>query len=228
MHPAGHIVCDTRERAAGVAELLRQDPRLTVEERLLDVGDYVVAGELGVERKTCADFILSIEDGRLFSQVRKMKARYPRSVMVVEGSDLFSVSRMRKEAIEGALASLAVCWQIPVVFAAGQVDTARFLAYGAFQLGRRIAGYYTGRPCAKPARLRTQRLRVLQAFPGIGRAIAAELLERFGTIHAFANAPVPDLLGVPGIGKVRATGISSVLGRSADPMSPSGHATHSG
>jgi ERCC4-type nuclease len=208
----GHIVCDVRERASGVPDLLRADSRLRVDEQVLDSGDYLVAGELGVERKTTADFILSIEGGRLFSQVRKMKARYPRSVMVIEGQDLFSVSRMRKEAIEGALASLAASWQIPVVFATGLVDTARFLTVATFQLGRQVERYYTGRPGRRPNRLHTQRLRVLQAFPGIGPVLAGALLTAFRSPHTFANATRAALQSVPGIGRRRAEHILHVLG----------------
>ncbi len=224
MSSLGHIICDLRERVSGVPEMLRQDARLRVEEQTLESGDYLVAGEFGVERKTTADFILSIEDGRLFSQVRRMKAQYPRSALVIEGSagegaGLFSVSRMSREAIEGALASLAACWQMPFVCTSGPADTARFLTWSAFQLGRQIAGYYTGdaRGRRRTGRLRAQQLRVLRSFPGVGPVLARELLGSLGSVRAFANADIPDLRRIRGIGPRRAAQIYRVLDEPTQP-----------
>ena len=40
-----------------------------VEVKQLDFGDFVVSGDVVIERKTLDDFVKSIYDGRLFSQL---------------------------------------------------------------------------------------------------------------------------------------------------------------
>ena len=69
---AARIVVDDRERFAGVTEALWSRPGISVAVRRLQLGDYQVADSLVVERKTLADFALSVRDGRLFSQVSRL------------------------------------------------------------------------------------------------------------------------------------------------------------
>ena len=56
------IFCDMRESRSGVLERLRE---LGADVKIgeLATGDYVVSGELVIERKTASDFILSVMDG---------------------------------------------------------------------------------------------------------------------------------------------------------------------
>lgn len=54
------VVVDDRERSAGVVRRLRERADVKVVERRLTVGDYLVDGRLLAERKTLADFGLSV------------------------------------------------------------------------------------------------------------------------------------------------------------------------
>lgn len=81
------IVVDSRESRSGVANHLR---RLGVEviDEELECGDYVLSAGVLIERKTPADFVASILDRRIFSQLATLKATYPRPMQaqfVVEG-----------------------------------------------------------------------------------------------------------------------------------------------
>ena len=61
------IVIDDRERKSGIPKLL-QGIGINAEIKTLPVGDYIVAPETIVERKSISDLISSVFDGRLFDQ----------------------------------------------------------------------------------------------------------------------------------------------------------------
>ena len=61
------IVVDEREKKSGIPDLLKEIG-INLEIKTLPIGDYIVAPETVVERKTISDLISSIFDGRLFDQ----------------------------------------------------------------------------------------------------------------------------------------------------------------
>jgi DNA excision repair protein ERCC-4 len=61
------IVVDERERKSGIPDLLRA-VGINIEMKTLQIGDYIVAPETVVERKSIKDLISSVFDGRLFDQ----------------------------------------------------------------------------------------------------------------------------------------------------------------
>lgn len=73
--PGIQIYCDMRETRSGILEQLATlGAKPIVGE--LETGDYVLSGDLVVERKTAVDFVASILDGRLFNQVGKMRLNF--------------------------------------------------------------------------------------------------------------------------------------------------------
>lgn len=67
------IKVDFRERPSGIMEILRKMDGVRLEEKKLSVGDYQINDHIFVERKTTKDFIVSLIDGRLFSQASRLK-----------------------------------------------------------------------------------------------------------------------------------------------------------
>ena len=61
------IVVDEREKKSGIPDLLKSIG-INVEMKMLPIGDYIVAPETIVERKSIQDLISSVFDGRLFDQ----------------------------------------------------------------------------------------------------------------------------------------------------------------
>jgi len=61
------IIVDERERKSGIPELLKSIG-LNLEMKTLPIGDYIVAPETIVERKSIRDLMASVFDGRLFDQ----------------------------------------------------------------------------------------------------------------------------------------------------------------
>ncbi|MGQ9469205.1 MAG: ERCC4 domain-containing protein [Nitrososphaerales archaeon] len=65
------IVVDERERASRVPNILSElGARLDFSQ--LQVGDYILASDVAVERKTVSDLVHSIYDGRLFKQAAEL------------------------------------------------------------------------------------------------------------------------------------------------------------
>ncbi len=81
------IIADTREFNSDVVkELSRRG--MVVQSQQLDVGDYILSDRLAVERKEVDDFLRSLMDGRLFSQLKMLKTAYINPILVLEGEDL--------------------------------------------------------------------------------------------------------------------------------------------
>lgn len=64
------ITIDSRERDAAYVALLGEKHLITI--RTLPVGDIIIH-DLGIERKTIDDLFFTLQEGRLFSQLRELK-----------------------------------------------------------------------------------------------------------------------------------------------------------
>lgn len=145
--------------------------------------------------------MISIIDGRLFSQAARLKRYANVQFMVIEGTDLFHTGyEIDPQAIKGALVSLSVSWQIPLIFSKSSCGTAEILTLA----GGQDVKYYNEmlkRMGRKPRRIQTQKLYFLQGLPGIGPGIAKRMLEYFGSIEKVINANEYELSCIKGIGK---------------------------
>jgi DNA excision repair protein ERCC-4 len=199
--PITTIVVDHRETASGLIDILKQMPGVEVRVEQLPVGDYLVNGVCLFERKTLRDFAASIIDGRLFSQASRLAAGLLRAAVILEGTarDLEG-SAMHREALLGAVVSLTLIFDLPVLRSREPAESARLLIYAAQQL-RRDASDALPRRGKRPKGKRRIQLRVLQGLPGIGPDRAAALLERFGNVQAVMTATPEALVGVDGIGE---------------------------
>ena len=209
------IVADDREMAGGVIAELRAREDVVLEVRRLPMGDFLVEDRFAVERKTLADFAVSVVDGRLFKQAAALAHDRQRGILVLEGtgpSDGFGVSR---EALQGALVTVGVFFGLAVLRARDPAETARLLVY----LGRQSRSYAGGcfsRPGYRPKGQRTRQLFILQGLPGVGPERAERLLDHFGSVPAVFTASKEALTAVEGIGPVVAARIRSVLEGKAD------------
>ena len=75
------IYCDMRESRSGIIQKL-QELGAKVQVGELETGDYVVSGDIAVERKTAVDFVASILDGRLFNQTGKMRLSFSKPIFL--------------------------------------------------------------------------------------------------------------------------------------------------
>jgi len=208
------VVVDQRELDSSIAKDLSTRDGLITRLETLAVGDYVLSDRVAVERKSAADFVDSMLDAdrSMFEQVGELSRAYARPVMVVEGTNLYGQRDIDPNAIRGALASLAVDFDVSVLRTEGEEDTTELLATVAKReqetRDREVSvhGEKTTKTRAE------QQEYVVSSIADIGPVTARTLLEHFGTVEAVMTAPEDDLLEVDGVGPVTAERIREVVG----------------
>jgi len=106
------IRTDTREAPSGIPLILEKTYGIKTPVENLKTGDYIIGDGIVVERKTASDFVQSIIDGRLFKQAWMMKKYSDQSLVIITG-DLSTIDNIHPHAINGALISLTMAWQLP-------------------------------------------------------------------------------------------------------------------
>jgi len=206
------VTADDREKSSGIIALLKEAD-IDVIVRRLTCYDYIINTEIGVERKTGRDFLISIMDGRLFRQARIMKNSLPRPLFLVEGNPFRVDMDFTPESIRGVILSLQAIWYIPVLFSRSKEETCQIFRFIG-QQDHRNANLIKLRHGYRPKKLITRQLYMLQGFPKIGPLMAKRMLQHFGNVRNVMTANKDDLLEVDGIGKAMADTICEILDKS--------------
>mgnify|MGYP001770726556 FL=1 len=181
------IIVDSREYETA-EEVVKWIKRLgcSVVPRKLDIGDYVLPNDVGVERKKAMDFISSIVDGRLFEQGRELLRAYSKAYVVVEGDLWRALNRrdVHRHSVLGALSTL-VDIGIKVLYTPDEEGTAYVLKSLAEKAGGRGIKAV---PIKRGETIRDAQIQFLSSLPGIGPRRAEALLRAFGTpLNALNN-----------------------------------------
>jgi DNA excision repair protein ERCC-4 len=205
------IDVDHRENCPELIATLRDPHGFDVHIGELKLGDYRIAPDTVIERKTTDDFCLSIIDGRLFRQAYRLADHCQCPIIIIEGESFANRQYdVGLTSIKGSLISLAQTFRIPVLRTRNQVDTAWHL-YSLAQQRRRVgrgSGVLRGPTPKRPA---SQRQYIVRSIPGVGPKLARLLLDEFGTVEAIARAPADELASIPGLGRKRAESIHNIL-----------------
>ena len=203
------IVYDDREHAELLIQRLSKQTNLRLIRKRLKLGDYQVNGWL-IERKTLPDLVTSLCDGRLFSQVSRLSKSPNNTALLIEGASRdIAAYDITREAIIGALCSISITFNVPILRSLSQAESAKILYYCATQLNRRETGNISnGR---KPKRHKNQQLFILQSLPQVGPKLAKRLLMHFNCIEAVFTASETQLSRVEGIGREKARQIRKIL-----------------
>ncbi len=203
------IVVDAREFNSNVVkELSRMD--VVVVPRQLETGDYVLSDRVGVERKEVNDFLSSMIDGRLFQQLKNLKNKYIRPMLVLEGEGLFTIRKISQNAIFGALACIVADYGIPIIQTKDEKETASLM----FSIARREfkEGRTVGVRGEKGSMSLSERQQfIIEGLPNISGVLAQRLLSHFGSIKGVADAGAEELMKVKGVGKKKAEDIVKTL-----------------
>jgi len=206
------IVVDDRERPSGVVAELEKLGGVVVKIEHLLLGDYCIDGAVLIERKTAADFAQSLIDGRLFGQAGRMATSSLRPAYIIEGTSAeWAGLGVSREALQGALVTLMLIFDVPVFRSSDPAESARLILYIGSQLVRLRDPDYVPYRQAKAKRKKTQQLRVLQSLPGVGPDRAKRLLEHFGTVRACFGASTEEIMDVEDIGPKTASAIHRVI-----------------
>ncbi len=204
------VMVDDREKSSKIVRDLIEK-RIKVRLRRLEAGDFVVSARCAVEFKTVPDFVGSIIDGRLLSQLIALKKIYDRPLLIVEGEeDMYAQRNIHPNAIRGMLSTITVTLGIPILHTRNPTDTAALLAVTARR--EQLQGVKDATLHAKkPFTTREQQEYIIAALPGIGLKLSKPLLEQFGSIKNIMNASIPELQVVEKIGEKKAREIQRVL-----------------
>jgi Fanconi anemia group M protein len=201
------IYVDTRESKSIVACLEKMGANVQIKQ--LDVGDFVLSEDVVVERKTIDDYVKSIMDNRLFSQLIAMKEKYPKPLLIVQGSRKRGAS-IGLAAFYSSLASALTDFYIPVYTSEDDEETATILYYIAKreqEEGKRAVRVREGR---KPLTIPEIQKYVVAGVPGVDAVLADRLLKRFKNVRGVFSATLEELKTVEGIGDKIASRIREV------------------
>ena len=119
------IIVDDREKKSGIPELLKS-VGLNVEMKTLPIGDYIVAPETIVERKSIRDLMASVFDGRLFDQCTRLKEHFEHPIVLMEGNvDEIEEITDNPLIFYGALSTVVLDFKIPVIPTPSAAHTAK-------------------------------------------------------------------------------------------------------
>ena len=210
------IVIDQRELDSTVPRSLSTRDAVHTRLETLAVGDYVLSDRVAVERKSATDFLDTLLDGdrSLFEQTGDLVRAYGRPVLILEGElvTLYTERNIDPRAIQGALASLAVDFDVSILQTRDDNDTADMLETIATreQTSRDRNISVHGDKSAKT--LQEQQEYVVSSIADIGPVTAQSLLDAFGTVEEVMTANEDDLTAVDGVGSVTAARIRDVVG----------------
>jgi len=109
------VICDDREPKSMDAFALIVGG-IEFERKRLKTGDYIL-GDICIERKEINDFCTSIIDGRLESQVVKMKRDFKYNYIIVVGRVKDRTSDIHEHCILGKMTNLIVKHDMKLLFA---------------------------------------------------------------------------------------------------------------
>ncbi len=203
------IIVDERERKSGIPDLLRAIG-INIELKTLPIGDYIVAPETVVERKSIHDLVSSIFDGRLFDQCNRLKEHFQFPIILVEGN-LDEISNITENPLifYGAISSIALDFKIPILPTPSADHTAKLLVSLCSRKESATGPFL--KKIKKSNDIQKQQLSVLSSLPGIGEKLALRLLKKFGSPLRIFSASTTELAKVDGLGLARAKKIKKML-----------------
>jgi ERCC4-type nuclease len=178
------VCVDSNE--AAMAERIVNDLRLygcLVRTANLPDCDYIVSDRCGIERKEIKDFAVSLMDGRLFEQAKRLTEGYEKPLLILQGElpNLSKFTKISPNSLWGALSSLALDFGIAVIPTPDARSTAQLIHRLAYHEQAKESRPIQVRRKKRKASLPEEQLYFLCGIPNIGRSLAEDLLNRFQT-----------------------------------------------
>lgn len=202
------IYADDRENK--IMKLLSQK-KTTVRSKRLDVADFLVSDRAAVERKTGKDFLDSIVDQRLFPQLERMNDQFEKPILLIEGEDIYGHRNIHPNAVRGALSSISLDYELPILWTDDPAGTAEILIALARREQEEQDREISIRGDKQPKSERELQKYLVAGLPNVSDKLAERLLEEFGTVEAVMNASETNLKNVEGIGEGKAGRIRDIL-----------------
>ncbi len=205
------VLVDTREKGSNLSKRLLETG-MDVKIQTLATADIILSDKIGIERKTVPDFVNSIIDRRIFTQLKDLKNNFENPIIILEGEeDLYSVRNVHPNAIRGMLATIVTSFQIPIIRTKDSQDTAELVKSIAQREQNHSEKEISIRTNKMPMTTMEQQEFIVESFPGIGPSLAKSLLKEFKTIKKLSNASIKRLEKVEKIGSKKAQDIKNIL-----------------
>ena len=203
------IIIDEREQKSGIPDLLRA-VGINIEMKTLPVGDYIVAPETIVERKSIRDLVSSVFDGRLFDQCNRLKEHYQFPIILMEGNvDEINEITENPLIFYGAVSTIALDFKIPIISTPSADHTAKLLVSLCSRKETPKGPFL--KKIKKSNNVQKQQLTALSSLPGVGEKLSIRMLKKFGSPLRVFNANLAELTKVEGLGAARAKKIKNML-----------------
>ena len=222
------LIIDSRENStlANLIGIEANKMAIEHEKKWLEVGDYVI-GTVCFEAKSAVDFMQSVINKRIWTQVDNMDKWYEKNFVVIYGSIEDALSNMKyitnfnqninpqqlkntyKMRFKGAIGRLRLDYDIGVIWRDNVEDIVEEIITIAKMapIDRKMINP------SIPTRTATDDIRVdmLTTIKGVSEKKAKDLLKEHGCIMEIGDSTIKELLVVKGIGDTVANRINSVL-----------------
>ncbi|MFW9855680.1 MAG: ERCC4 domain-containing protein [Candidatus Thorarchaeota archaeon] len=175
------LIVDHREPLR-IKKALSERFGMVIEERQLDIGDYVFSEQVVCERKTGGDLISSLMDNRLFEQIDRLIEAYEQPLLLLEDLPSAFVRtewKKRKKHVYGALTYIFLKRQVPVIPTASMGESTICLNRIASWVQEEKTDPIIIRSAPKKRSLRDQQLFLIQGLHNTGVKKAEQLLLKF-------------------------------------------------
>ena len=217
------IIVDDREKKSGIPDLLKAIG-MKIELKTLVIGDYIVAPETVVERKSIHDFVSSIFDGRLFDQCSRLKEHFQNPIILLEGNvDEIEEITENPLVFYGAMSSVVIDFKIPIIPTPNASHTAKLLVSMTSRKDSSKGPFL--KKIRKSNDLERQQLSSLCSLPGVGEKTAIRMLAKFGSPLKVFSASSAELAKIEGLGEARAKKIKKMLESKSQHLKKSGQKT---
>jgi len=194
------IFIDTRERSI-IPEELEQRYGIECKRETLQVGDYHFSN-IGIEVKTILDFYNSIINKRIWKQLFSLKNTYPRPILIIIGRIPLLIDQesiLKRRVIVGALSSILLSLNIPILFTDNEKDTAYIIS--ALYTKSNKKGERPLPPKKYTISIREIRENILYQIPRLGMIKVKEIMKKYPRPVDLGEATIDELSKIKGISK---------------------------
>lgn len=202
------IKIDKRELRSGIKTYL-ETHGCVIEEEQLEIADYLVSDRVAIERKTYADIISSIMDGRLFVQVKEMVRNFERPIILIEGFECFV--GYNENMLFGALSAIAIDFGVSTIWTKDKRESAKFICTAAKREQLEKNRSVPIRVKKKCKDLREEQAHLIAGLPTVNSKLSGRLLEKFKTPRRVFNATKEELMEIEGLGEKKAARFLDIL-----------------
>src|SRR3989344_3090145 len=135
------VIIDHREHKNIKRELIKEGLELDIKQ--LDIADFIIQTKdlnnkiqtVGIERKKINDLLNSIIVRRLLNQLIVLKQNFDIPLLIIEGEEnIYKIRNFHPNSIRGIISTIAIDFQIPIIYSRGFKDTAKYISLIAKRL----------------------------------------------------------------------------------------------